>query len=73
MNFNGKTALITGASVGIGRATAISIAQKGAEPERIWKMQTLFVFWQVMKQATLRVRIYRLTDAERSNKRRKEK
>lgn len=30
MNFNGKTALVTGAAVGIGRATAIKFAQNGA-------------------------------------------
>lgn len=30
MEFNGKTALVTGASVGIGRATAILLAKKGA-------------------------------------------
>lgn len=30
MNFNGKTALITGASTGIGRAAAIKFAQNGA-------------------------------------------
>ena len=31
MNFNGKIALVTGAAVGIGRATAIVLAQNGAE------------------------------------------
>ena len=30
MNFNNKTALITGAAVGIGRATAIKLATNGA-------------------------------------------
>ena len=30
MKFEGQTALITGASVGIGRATAIQFVQKGA-------------------------------------------
>ena len=30
MNFNKKTALVTGAAVGIGRATAIKFAQNGA-------------------------------------------
>ena len=30
MNFTGKTALVTGAAVGIGRATAIKLAQNGA-------------------------------------------
>lgn len=30
MNFQGKTALVTGAAAGIGRATAIVLAQKGA-------------------------------------------
>lgn len=30
MNFNGKTALVTGAAAGIGRATAITLAQNGA-------------------------------------------
>jgi len=30
MNFNGKTAMITGASVGIGRACAIKLAENGA-------------------------------------------
>lgn len=30
MNFKGKTALVTGAAVGIGRATAIKFAQNGA-------------------------------------------
>lgn len=30
MNFTGKTALVTGAAVGIGRATAIKFAQNGA-------------------------------------------
>ena len=30
MNFNSKTALVTGASVGIGRATALKLAQNGA-------------------------------------------
>ena len=30
MNFNNKVALVTGAAVGIGRATAILLAQKGA-------------------------------------------
>ena len=31
MNFKNKTALVTGAAVGIGRATAISLAQNGAK------------------------------------------
>lgn len=31
MNFNGKTALVTGASVGIGRATAMELAEYGAK------------------------------------------
>ena len=31
MNFTGKTALISGASVGIGRATALTFAKKGAK------------------------------------------
>lgn len=31
MNFNNKTALVTGAAVGIGRATAIVLAQNGAK------------------------------------------
>jgi len=31
MDFNKKTALVTGAAVGIGRATAIQLAQKGAK------------------------------------------
>ena len=30
MNFEGKTALVTGASVGIGRAVAMKLAQNGA-------------------------------------------
>ena len=30
MDFHGKTALVTGASVGIGRATALAFAEKGA-------------------------------------------
>ncbi len=30
MNFNGKTALVTGASVGIGRSCALLLAEKGA-------------------------------------------
>ena len=31
MNFNNKTAVVTGASVGIGRATAIKFARDGAK------------------------------------------
>ena len=31
MNFNGKTALVTGASVGIGRAVALELAEYGAD------------------------------------------
>ena len=31
MNFNNKTAIITGASVGIGRAVALKLAQNGAK------------------------------------------
>ena len=31
MDFKGKTALITGAAAGIGRATALTFAQKGAK------------------------------------------
>ena len=30
MNFSNKTAVVTGAAVGIGRATAIKLAQNGA-------------------------------------------
>ena len=31
MNFDGKTALVTGAAAGIGRATAITFAENGAK------------------------------------------
>lgn len=31
MNFKGKVALVTGAAVGIGRATAIMLAENGAK------------------------------------------
>ena len=33
MDFTGKTALITGASVGIGRAVALKLAQNGEKVE----------------------------------------
>ena len=56
MDFKGKVALITGASVGIGRAAALQFAEKGAAVVIVdWNEETLAAAKQELQQITSEV------------------
>ena len=64
MNFKGKTALITGASVGIGRAVALKLAQNGAKYTKRAYACDIFVTYDLIDKNGKEYRCYRKEKAQ---------